>query len=174
MGSRLICVTDTNIWIQLYHGEIAERIFILPFQFISTDLIIGELEFPDGAELVAAYKSRGLVQQGLTGNQVAEIKRLTIKHKKKSVSSVDMSALVLAKAMGVMLLTGDNGLKKAALEEGIKQAHGLLWLLDEMVEQKALEPQEAVDALRKMLKRGAWLPAHECEERIRRWKAMLK
>jgi rRNA-processing protein FCF1 len=174
MRARPIYSTDTNIWIQLYHGEIVERVFNLPFQFISTDLVIGEVEFPDGAKLVTALRSKGLVEYGLDGKQIAEVERLTIKHKQKRISPVDMSALVLARDMGVILLTGDNGLRRAALEERIKQVHGMLWLLDEIVSGKVLKPREAADALEKMLKLGAWLPRHECEERIRRWKAIVK
>lgn len=166
----MICATDTNIWIQLYHGEISEQIFILPFQFISTDLVINEIEYPDGAELVTELKSKGLDERELTGGQVAELARLTTKHKKKRASPVDISALVLAKATGVLLLTGDGGLRKAALEEKV-QVHGMLWLLDEMVARKVLKPQEAVQALKKMLNKGARLPARECAECDRRWKA---
>jgi len=173
MDSRLICATDTNIWIQLYHGEITEQVFILPFKFISTDLVINEIEYPDGAELVAELKSKGLDERELTGNQVAELASLTTKHKKKGTSPVDLSALVLAKATGVLLMTGDGGLRKAALEEKVR-VHGMLWLLDEMVERKVLRPQDAVRALEKMLNKGARLPARECAECIRRWKAMSK
>ncbi len=99
----MICATDTNIWIQLHHGEITELIFVLPFQFISTDLVINEITYPDGAELVAGLKSKGLDERELTGNHVAEVAKLTAKHQKKGTSPIDMSALVLAKAMGVLL-----------------------------------------------------------------------
>ncbi len=104
---------------------------------------------------------------------MAEVAELAIKYKKKKISPIDLSAMVLAKDLGVLLLTGDGNLREAALEEGI-QIHGLLWLVNEMVERNALEPQEAIGALQKMLNKGARLPSRECEEYIRRWKSMLK
>jgi hypothetical protein len=51
-------------------------------------------------------------------------------------------ALLLAKINSCALITGDDALRKAAKEEGVP-VHGLLWILDRLVEyinQSIIEP----------------------------------
>jgi len=79
-----------------------------------------------------------------------------------------MAASLLAKMQDATLVTGDNRLNKLAIASGLT-VHGALWLLDQMVDFKALEPGQAVAALTHSLERGARLPANECRHRLIKW-----
>ncbi len=167
MGSRLICVTDTNVWIDLHVGGILEKVFTLPFSFISPDVVVGELKEPDGRSLV----SMGLKSLELTGEQVLYVRRIARQY--PGPSRVDLFALVLAKDLNVVLLTGDLHLRKAATAEKVV-VHGTLWLLDQLVKYKILEPIEAIGALAAMRKNNSRLPRIECEKRIKCWELLGK
>jgi hypothetical protein len=66
------------------------------------------------------------------------------------------------------LLTGDDALRKAAIEEGVP-VNGFLWLIDRLVEHVILTGKEAAGALKAILAQGSWLPKKECEARLKKW-----
>jgi hypothetical protein len=61
-------------------------------------------------------------------------------------------------------------LEKLPKNEGVS-VHGLLWILDRLIDHKILTPIEAADALEKILAEASWLPKNECEVRLKRWKS---
>lgn len=67
------------------------------------------------------------------------------------------------------LLTGDGKLRKQATKDGL-QVFGVLWLLDQLLEQSVISNSRAAIALESMLKHGARLPLAECTSRLQRWK----
>ncbi|MHB0878727.1 MAG: hypothetical protein ACYC5O_22030 [Anaerolineae bacterium] len=81
----------------------------------------------------------------------------------------DLSALCLARSLGVLLVTNDNDLRRAASEMGVT-CHGTLWLLDELVLHGICEVPEAASALKLILEKGSRLPRAECGARLRRWR----
>lgn len=44
-----ILVSDTNIWIDLHHSNLLEKVFQLPHQFVTTDFVWRELRKPPGS-----------------------------------------------------------------------------------------------------------------------------
>jgi hypothetical protein len=48
----LLCVADSNIWVDLHFGQLAEKAFLLPIRFAAPDVIIDELQRPSGSDLV--------------------------------------------------------------------------------------------------------------------------
>ncbi len=52
----LTCVVDTSLVIDLYIGEILHEAFHLSYQFLAPDVIIEELQEPDGQWLIAKEK----------------------------------------------------------------------------------------------------------------------
>ncbi len=162
MASRSPCITDTNVWIDLDIAGLADLIFRLPLNLQAPDVIVAELERPDGETLA----ERGLKVRELTGSQVLEVARLASRYLRPSRS--DLFALVLARSQGATLLTGDRHLRSAAESEGVK-VHGTLWLIDEMVQADLLEPREAAARLLRMVQAGRRLPADEVERRMEIW-----
>ena len=163
MVSRSPCVTDTNVWIDLDTADLTDLIFRLPLSLQVPDVIVAELERPDGLTLAR----RGLQVRELTGRQVQEVARLASRYLRPSRS--DLFALVLTRSQDATLLTGDRHLRSAAESEGVR-VHGTLWLVDEMVAAALLEPQEAVARLLRMVEAGRRLPAEEVARRLRIWK----
>lgn len=117
MASRSICVTDTNLWIDLDIAGLLGPIFRLPFEWQAPDVIIAELERPEGADLVR----RGLRIRELDGRQVAAVVALAATYPRPS--RADLFALVLARVQEALLLTGDRHLRQAAEQEGVR-VHG--------------------------------------------------
>jgi predicted nucleic acid-binding protein len=163
MASRSICVTDTNLWIDLDTAGLLDPIFRLPLEWHAPDVIVAELERPEGAALVR----RGLVVRELAGAQVAHVIGLARRHLRPS--RADLFALALAYAERALLVTGDRHLRQAAEQEGLP-VHGTLWVLDTMVAQTVLSPREAASALIRMRDARRRLPNEEVDRRLRRWR----
>lgn len=156
------CVLDTSLLIDVYIGEIIVEFFQLPYSFVAPDVIIAELQEPDGKILMEL----GLRQGELIGSQVLEVIQLRELYRQPSVN--DLFALVLARVLSATLLTSDGGLRKAAYQEGIP-IHGIFWVLDEMVRLKIISQLRAADALKLMCERGSRLPQDECDKRLKKW-----
>lgn len=158
----LTCVADTSVLVDLHVGGLLEKVLCLPVHLLTVDVIVAELQNPNGEELV----QKGLAVRDLNESEVREASRLIAMYRR--VSTNDIFALVLAKSMGATLLTGDRHLAQTAREQGVP-VHGTLWLLDEMVRLHVVKPLVAADALRRMLARGSRLPRAECRKRFERW-----
>lgn len=162
MNLPSILVTDTNIWIDLENGKILAEIFQLPYQFVTPDFALEEMISPGWQSL----QELGLIIQSLERESILELARLRKVHHR--VSLVDLSALLLARALRAGLVTGDRRLKDLALLQGL-DVHGVLWILDEMVVHQVLTPFQAAESLRRMMTHGARLPFDDCERRLKRW-----
>ena len=158
----LVLITDTNIWIDLDHGGLLEFVFHLPYQICAADFARVEIRSVD----VAVLERQGLIFQELDKELVAELFQL--RQRKTTIAIADLAAFLLARVQSAVLVTGDRNLVRLAADEGIK-VHGLLWLMDEMVQLEILLPRHAADSLAEILNHGARLPAEECSQRIRNW-----
>jgi len=142
---------------------VLEEAFQLDLAFKTPDLIAHELLSPS----LPLLKRLGLLVVELPGPRVLEIVEMAAKYHRPS--RPDLSALVLARWEGAILLTGDKALRAAADEEGI-EGHGVLWLLDRMVDRRVLSGSKATAALRRMLKDGSRLPPSDCDRYIEAWR----
>lgn len=68
----------------------------------------------------------------------------------------------------MVLITGDNTLRKLALKEKM-DVHGVLWIPDEFVNSGCITPQTAIDSLEKILNSWGRLPEDECERLREKW-----
>ena len=163
MDSPPLCVVDANILIDLHTGGLLWEFFRLPFRLVAPDVIIAELHDPNGEMLT----EHGLQSETLSGAQVQEVASLVARHRR--VSANDLFALVLARTLKAMLLTGDRRLRQIAAQQGVV-VHGTLWVLDEMVQLEVIAPPQAAQALEQMLAQGSRLPQAECQRRLRQWR----
>lgn len=163
MDSPSVYVVDANILIDLYIGGLLREVFRLPIQLVTPDVIIAELQEPAG-ELLLEY---GLQSRELSGDQVLEVLSLVARY--RQVSTNDLFALVLARALQGTLLTGDRRLGGVAEQEGVLR-HGTLWILDEMVEHSIVTSLQAARGLERMLSHRRRLPASECQKQLNRWR----
>ncbi len=163
MRSRCSCVADANVLIDLHHGRallVAARFF----DFLVPDVIVvEELRSPGGPTLV----HQGVIRMAqFSATDLMEV--LVLRERYTGPSLPDLFALHLARTRGLVLLTGDGHLRRAARREGV-EVHGVLWVLDGLVEARGFTPDEAAQALRRMLEAGARLPEPEWRRRLRAW-----
>jgi predicted nucleic acid-binding protein len=156
-------ILDTSICIDLYYGNLLKAVLQLPHEFVLPDVIIAELIAPAGDLLLKL----GFTAEGTSGEETKNIFALRNEYAAPSLN--DLFALLLAKSNDCYLITGDNALRNAAKQEGVA-THGLLWLLDAMVERKIITQAEAAHALERIIAEGSWLPKKECEARINKWR----
>ena len=120
--------SDTNIWIDFSSADFLYVPFSISdkYQFIiSTYTFERELVYPDDL-------GHRLLELGLQPVEVQkdEIALADVYEKYPMLSLYDRFALAIAKHRGIILLTGDGNLRKAAMKERV-EVHGTLWLIDE-------------------------------------------
>ena len=126
-------VSDTSVLIDLDRGTLVEATFRLPFEFTVPDLLYErELKEHGGPDFVRL----GLRIAELDGDGVSLA--LGYRRKRRPLSLPDSFALALAKTNAWTLLSGDRELRELAEEEGVR-CHGVLWLLDQMLEQRVID-----------------------------------
>ena len=126
-------VSDTSVLIDLDRGTLVEATFRLPFEFTVPDLLYErELKEHGGPEFVRL----GLRIAELDGDGVSLA--LGYRRKRRPLSLPDSFALALAKTNAWTLLSGDRELRELAEEEEVR-CHGVLWLLDQMLEQRVID-----------------------------------
>lgn len=163
----MLCITDTNIWIDLQHGDLIEYVFLLNgVCWAIPDIVLEELQSVD----LSPFTDQKLSVLNLTSKQIARVGDLAQQHRK--TTEVDLASLVLAIEKRAVLVTGDGALRKLA-EDYHVEVHGVLWLLDMLVENNILSGKKAANGLEQMIRKGARLPHKEVRERLGRWHSGL-
>jgi predicted nucleic acid-binding protein len=162
-----IAVNDANIFIDLFDIDLLQLLFELNIELHTTDLVINELEYEQKTPILEKAAEGKIIIKKFGEDELDEIRKL--EKKRGAISIQDWSVYFYAKQMKVMILTGDNTLRKQAKENGF-EVHGILWLLDQMVNQKILKQKQAVEKLEALMKINQRLPKKDCEERIKEWK----
>lgn len=153
----LLLISDANILIDMEAGELMETFFSLPLQFAMPDIIYMEEVEPGSPGL----EDQGLQIMEVTSDYVEYALRLPEQYGGTACHN-DYLALALAKQEGCPLLTGDQGLKQAALGEDVS-VMGTVWLLRAMVENRLLSVDGALQALDRMKTRKRRLPWQEAQ-----------
>lgn len=159
-----ILVSDTNIWIDLHHSNLLEKVFQLPHQFVTTDFVWRELRKPPGSQL----EDLGLTIETISGDETQGL--FGLKQTLNNSSLADVSCYFVARERGWTLLTNDGALRKSGRRASL-DVRGVLWILDELEDHQALSPTALFTALTAMLNAGARLPENECYKRLARWRA---
>lgn len=157
-----ILVSDTNVWIDLYHGELLDVVFDLPYRFVTSDFAYKELRRPPGRTLT----ERGLEIEVFSIEQHGALFELQQEHSNPSLA--DVSCFLLARENGWPLVTGDKKLRTAGEKEKV-QIRGVLWILDELARLELVSAPDLARALQEMLSSNARLPEQECRQRIKKW-----
>ena len=159
-----IAINDANLFIDLYEVQLTDTFFGLPLVFHTTQLILNELEDEQVAQLQPYIQNGSLYVRHLSREEIESLDALT-PHSRK-LSRQDLSVYFYAREIGeCMILTGDNRLRKEAQRQGF-EVHGILWVLEQMVIEALLTPNDAVTALQNLMLVNAWLPVRECGELI--------
>lgn len=157
-----ILIADTSILIDIDKICLLSELFHLPYSIKVTDFVQNECLSLD----VKLMEDSGLIVGNLSGELVEKIHAIRQKH--TCVSIADISALVLAQHEKAILLTGDKSLRKLSKEREI-ETHGILWLFDQMVENKILSHESACQLLRQLMTINSRLPNELCLSYIKKW-----
>ncbi|MCP9762172.1 hypothetical protein [Lacihabitans soyangensis] len=162
-----IAINDANLLFDLFDVDLIDAFFQLNLEFHTTSLIIGELDIEQKAKIQTHIDSNRLKIREIELSEIETFKGLTVQTKKLSIP--DLSLYFYAKELKeFMILTGDNKLRKEAEKLGF-EVHGVLRVFEEMVNQKILQKQLAVQKLEELMKVNLWLPVRECEKLIGVW-----
>lgn len=164
--SRKQCCIDTNILFDFIAGDIFDALFLLPFDFHTSDIVAIEISKSYSEQHLA---SLGLRILALNETDVLEI--LDLKRGRSGLSVEDVSVFYLSRKHGTMILSNDGLLRELA-DTSCIEYHGTLWLLEEMIRRGIVQHHEAASALRSMLNNKRWLPRPESEALIKKWESV--
>ena len=160
----MVVVSDTSVLIDLERASLLTPSFRLRFDFAVPDLLYErELKSFGGEDM----RNRGMRVEALDSDGVA----LAIEYGRScpGLSLPDTFALALAKSNGWTLLTGDAELRQVAEREHVA-CHGVLWLLDRMLEEEIVSRRALHAGLKAMSSHPRCrLPRGEVQERLKAW-----
>ena len=159
--------SDSNIWLDFNVINRLEAPFLLMniYTFlISRDTLSDELiSPPDLREKLINY---GLQQTDISDREF--LLAVKLRKKYKQLSSYDTIALAVAKLRGIILLSGDGALRKAALSEKV-EVHGTIWIVDRLLEEACVSQADYRSMLLDLLNhcgKDRYLPISEIQKRL--------
>jgi len=159
----VVCVTDANIWIDLHNADLLDAAFELEYTWRTPNIIVRDEVLTVDRDLLLDL---GLDVRTLSGNELNRI--LTLNGRYPKPSPKDLSVLVVADEDDGIVVSGDGPLRTAAKAEEMT-VHGVLWILDRLVEGTIITEARATTALNAMLQQGARLPDDPVEDRLDDW-----
>lgn len=157
-----VVVHDACALIDLLKGGLVEVWTKSGIEIHTTELAL--LEVNDDA--TSLHQSGALKVVGISADELVNL--VDFNQSYKALSLEDCSVLRLADALKVPLLTGDRDLRIIAEKAGVR-VHGMLWVLDQLVEGQYLSTAQALSALRTLRQSGSRFPKDEVEMRINLW-----
>ena len=127
-----VLVSDTSVLIDLERGGFLEAAFSLSWELAVPDLLYENELHDHGGERLTAL---GLIVAELAPEEV--VTALGYRRRQTALSLADTFALALAASREWTLLTGDGRLRDLARSEQVS-CHGVLWMLDQLHEEKAI------------------------------------
>ncbi len=164
-----IAINDTNIFIDLIKIGLLDEFFKLNFKFLTTDLVIAEFEIKEQQSAINQFISKGeLTVCSFYFNELIDIQTMKNQSSNK-LSFEDCSVWYLAKKKNATLLTGDNLLRKKAINDGVRVS-GILFVIDCLIESNIITKHLASEKLTQLMRLNTRLPKKECETRLNLWK----
>lgn len=156
----MLIVHDANIFIDMQAGDLLEAVFRLRHDVITPDALYDRELKEQHAHLIEL----GLILHEVAPEGVQRSMRLAATH--KATSTMDRLCIALAEQEDCPLLTGDKRLRKAARQEGC-DVRGTLWLMEELVRENIIFPEQAHTAYERMETLGRRLPFAKAHRRLR-------
>lgn len=166
---KRIYIHDACVLFDLIQGGIIHLWFELGYETRTSHLVFNEVEEDEQVSVLQPYiAGNKLVLETIGQDDLPGLMGLAQAWR---VSLADVSVYHLAKIHGGILLSGDKRLRSFSGRHGV-EVRGVLWVLDQLVEQKLLAPRLACQAMGAMLEAGARLPEEECRCRKIRWSSL--
>jgi rRNA-processing protein FCF1 len=163
---KKIAIQDANILIDLVKTGLFGECLALPYEFLTTDIILAELHDSQieliGPHILAAKFS--VIK--ISATELVQIQLLSAQDSR--LSEQDWSAYYYARQKNALLLTGDKRLRILAESNGIITC-GIFWILDQLVGVKAITKADACSFLQSLIASNKRLPASEYTSRFNLW-----
>jgi len=157
--------SDTNVWLDFAVINHLELPFRLPYVYLmNEDAVHDELLSPP--ELGNNLIELGLIETAMTEEEFFLAEEYMGCYSKPSV--YDCVALAIAKCRGIILLTGDGPLRKAAKAEGVTVI-GTIGILDRLYGGEYIDKEVYLECLERLREHNGGpvrLPIKELEKRI--------
>ena len=158
----MVYVADANIWIDLHNADLLDAVFELPVRWRTPDIVLREVQTVDHSLLTTL----GLDIRRLPGKELNRIAALNARYPRPSTK--DLAVLVVADVDNGIIVTGDGPLRAAAEGEDL-EVHGILWILDRLVDESVVQPSRAAAALQAIVSAGSRLPDSLVQKRLQQW-----
>lgn len=156
-------VCDASVLFALIDGDLLELVAQI-FDLLVPDVILQEeILDPPGESLVR----KGWIQE-VHSPETVILKIVELREKYPSPSTNDLFALAIAHWKRMVLVTGDKHLRRTAEKLNV-EVHGVLWILDKLVNEGHLRPSKAAQSLCKIMASRTYLPEKECKLRLEQW-----
>ena len=138
--------SDTNVWIDFFSISKLELPFRLPFTYIMYEGTVENelIKPPDMGQMLI---SLGLESVDISLEELMLADQLSDRY--RHPTDYDCVALSIAKTRGLVLLTGDGPLRKAAEQEGV-QVIGTIGILDRLLDGELITINEYRECLIKL------------------------
>jgi rRNA-processing protein FCF1 len=166
-----IAVTDACIFIDLYDLGLVTSFFNLEIEIHTTSAVYFEL-YPEQQQVLKAYQSVDRLH--VHNLQEQDFIEICLEEYPKSLSETDKSVLHIANKLNACVLSSDKALRNCAKNKDIEY-HGMIWIIDKLLETSALTPKEAASKLKQLVatnfvfQHNQQLVA-EIEKRLKIWK----
>ncbi len=164
-----IAVNDANILFDLIDLGLIHYLFRLEYSFYTTDIVVDEFKNENQKAIIQDFISNANLLI-LSIEDINKIYSEKQKHPKLSVQ--DCSVLIAAKEQNALILTGDNHLRKTAIDYQI-EVHGILWIFDKLIEKGYISFKLACIKLIELLSFNNRLPINECNLRLEKWNSKI-
>ena len=166
-----VAVHDANIFIAIIIADILNEVFSLPYEIHTSDLVHLELtQNASQASLLTKFVTNNkLTLHSFTFEQLQQM----VNEYNRDVSGLsvaDCTLLSIAKKRDAYLLTGDEKLKRIAVNKYKVESHGILWLLDQLVICNKISVEKATTSLEAIEKYPIYLPEKLCTKYKTKWR----
>lgn len=167
----IVVVSDANIIIDLLQIELFKDFLKLNWEKHLSPDVVDEIREENSNQLIEAINAGKLVLSQFRPIDLLEIQNLKTRY--PPLSLADCSCLYIAKNKPAILLTGERRLRSIATGTHRIGAHGTLWVMEQMIEDKIITPRIALEKLTHLMKINTRLPQKKCVRLLRRWKRKL-
>ncbi len=138
-----IAVTDACIFFDLLDLELSVEFFNLKLEIHTSIEVWNEIDLEQQAILNPFRKDQKLTIHILEADLLSEMDQIAFP---RGLSQPDRSVFYIAKKLGAKLLSSDGLLRKFSTKQSIP-THGMLWILDKLIEEGILAESIAFQKL---------------------------
>jgi predicted nucleic acid-binding protein len=163
-----VVVCDANLIIDLLQVDLFKSFLKLKWDKHVPPDVIDEVQEDNTDQLVTAINAGKLILPTFSPEDLTRIQKLKTQY--SSLSIEDCSCLCLAESLSAILLTGERRLSRIATESHRVKVHGILWVFEQLIEEKIITQRLTHAKLAHLMKVNNRLPRKECERLLKLWK----